>query len=406
MAGRSVLVLGGGVGGLVAANELRRRLDPRDRVVLVEREARYLLQPSLLWLMVGRRRREQIERPLRSLLARGVELIEAEIRAVDPQARQVETEAGVLSADALVVALGAELAPDAMAGYRDAALNFFFPEGAAACSRALGSFRGGRVVVAVSALPYKCPAAPYEAALLLDDELRRRGLREASQIDLFTPEPAPMPVAGPVMGAAVVGLLEAKGIRFHPKSPIERFEPTTAELVLADGTRAGYDLLAAVPPHHAPAALCGSGLTNEAGWVPVDRSTLQTAHERVHAVGDITTITLTNGKPLPKAGVFAHAQALVVAREIAATFAGIWAPAGFDGTGFCWVETGAGQAAFAAGDFYAEPDPTLDLRQPGRVWHAGKVLFERSWIGGRLERRLARAGLIAGGRLAGFRVTL
>jgi len=406
MAGRTVLVLGGGVGGLTAANELRRRLDPRDRVVLVERESRHLFQPSLLWLMVGRRRREQIEPPLRSLLARGVEVVEAEVRAIDPQARRVETATGVLSADALVIALGAELAPDAVPGYRDAALNFFSPEGAAACSRALQSFRGGRVIVAVSALPYKCPAAPYEAALLLDDELRRRGLREASQIDLYTPEPQPMPVAGPVMGDAVTGLLEANGIRFHPKSPIERFEPATAELVLADGTRTEYDLLAAVPPHKAPAAVSGSGLTNEAGWVPVDRRTLETTHERVYAVGDMTTITLANGKPLPKAGAFAHAQALVVAREIAATFAGRPAPAGFDGMGFCWVETGAGQAAFAAGNFYAEPDPTLDLRKAGRMWHAGKVLFERSWTGGPLERRLARAGLIAGGRLAGFRVTL
>ena len=406
MAGRSVLVLGGGVGGLVAANELRRRLSPRDRVMLVEREARHLFQPSLLWLMVGRRRREQIGRPVRSLLARGVELVETDVRAIAPQARRVETAAGVFSADALVVALGAELAPDAVAGYRDAALNIFSPEGAAACARALESFRGGRVVVAVSALPYKCPAAPYEAALLLDDELRRRGLREASQIDLFTPEPQPMPVAGPAMGRAVAGLLEVKGIRFHPRSPIERFEPAAAELVLADGTRAGYELLAAVPPHRPPAAVRGSGLANEAGWVPVERGTLQTGHDRVYAVGDATSITLTNGKPLPKAGVFAHAQALVVAREIAATFSGTPAPAGFDGRGFCWVETGAGRAAFAAGNFFAEPDPTLDLRQAGRVWHAGKVLFERSWIGAPLERRLARAGLIAGGRLAGFRVTL
>jgi sulfide:quinone oxidoreductase len=262
------------------------------------------------------------------------------------------------------------------------------------------------VVVAVSALPYKCPAAPYEAALLLDDELRRRGLRGASQIDLFTPEPQPMPVAGPKMGAAVVGLLEAKGIRFHPKHPIERFEPATAELVLVDGTRVGYDLLAAVPPHRAPAAVRGSDLANEAGWVPVDRSTLQTAHDRVYAVGDVTMITLANGKPLPKAGAFAHAEALVVAREIAGAFAGTPVPAGFDGVGFCWVETGAGRAAFAEGNFFAEPDPTLDLRQARRAWHAGKVLFERSWMGKPLERRLARAGLIAGGRLAGFRVTL
>jgi sulfide:quinone oxidoreductase len=405
MAGRTVLVLGGGVGGLTAANELRRRLDPRDRVVLVERESRHLFQPSLLWLMVGRRRREQIERPVRSLLARGVEVVEAEVRSVDPHARRVETATGVLSADALVIALGAELAPDAVPGYRDAALNFFSPEGAAACSVALESFRGGRVVVAVSALPYKCPAAPFEAALLLHDELRRRGVREASQIDVYTPEPQPMPVAGTVMGSAVVALLEAKGIRFHAKSPVDRFEPATAELVLGDGTRAGYDLMAAVPPHRAPSALRESGLTNEAGWVPVDRSTLQTVHERIYAIGDVTTITLANGKPLPKAGAFAHAQALVVAREIAAIFAGRQATPGFDGLGFCWVETGAGRAAFAVGDFFAEPDPALDLRRPGRAWHAGKVLFERAWIGGPVERRLAHAGLLVGSRLAGLRVT-
>ncbi|MEO6060281.1 MAG: hypothetical protein ABIQ05_09990, partial [Candidatus Limnocylindria bacterium] len=111
-------------------------------------------------------------------------------------------------------------------------------------------------------------------------------------------------------------------------------------------------------------------------------------------------------KPLPRAGVFAHAQALVVAREIAANFAGRAAPAGFDGMGFCWVEAGAGRAAFAVGDFYAEPDPALDLRPPGRMWHAGKVVFERSWIGSPLQRRIGRIGLIAGGRLAGFRVEL
>ena len=169
MAPRTVLILGGGVGGLVTANELRRWLDPADRVVVVERERRHLFQPSLLWLMVGRRRRDQIERSLRQLLAPGVELVEAEVRSIDPSARRVETTAGALVGDALVVALGAEPDRDAIAGYREAALDFFSPEGAAATAQALGAFRGGRVVVAVAALPYKCPAAPYEAALLLDD---------------------------------------------------------------------------------------------------------------------------------------------------------------------------------------------------------------------------------------------
>ena len=152
----------------------------------------------------------------------------------------------------------------------------------------------------VAALPYKCPAAPYEAALLLDDELRRRGIREHSEIDVYSPEPAPMPVAGPVMGAAVVDLMGAKGIRFHPGSRVERFEPGSREIVFADGSRAGYDLLAGVPPHRAPAVVRESPLVGDAGWIPVDRASLETRHPGVYAIGDVTTITLANGKPLPR----------------------------------------------------------------------------------------------------------
>jgi len=406
MAGRTVLILGGGVGGLVTAHELRRLVDPADRVVVIERERRHLFQPSLLWLMVGRRRRDQIERPLRELLASGVELVEAEVSSIDGATRRVGTTAGVFTGDALVVALGAEPDRDAVPGYREAALDFFSPEGAAACAHALDGFKGGRVVVTVAALPYKCPAAPYEAALLLDDELRRRGLRERSEIDVYSPEPAPMPVAGPAMGAAVIGLLEAKGIRFHPGTRVDRFEPASQEVVLADGSRVGYDLLAGVPPHRAPAVVRESSLVSDNGWIIVDRGTLETGHERVHAIGDVTAITLANGKPLPRAGVFAHGEGLVVARRIAATLAGRPARDAFDGVGYCWVESGEGRAAFATGSFFAEPDPTLDLRPPGRSLHLGKILFERSWIGGRIERRLARAGLWVGSRMVGVKATV
>src|SRR3990172_8495421 len=156
MTSRTVLVLGGGVGGLVTANELRRDLDPADRVVVIERERRHLFQPSLLWLMGGRRRRDQIERPLRELLAPGVELVEAEVRSIDPVARRVETTAGVLEGDALVIALGAEPDRNAVPGYREAVLDFFSPDGAAACAGALETFGGGRVVVAGGAPPHHC----------------------------------------------------------------------------------------------------------------------------------------------------------------------------------------------------------------------------------------------------------
>lgn len=400
MAGRTAVVLGGGVGGLTAANELRSLLGAEHRVVLVERERDHLFAPSLLWLMVGDRRREQVARPLSGLAHRGVELLHGDVTRLDPERRTVIVGERELGYDALVVALGAELAPETFPGYSDVAYDFFDLAGAARLAEALRAYPGGRTVVAVTKLPYKCPAAPYEAALLIDDALRRRGVRTRSEVVVFTPEPQPMPVAGPVLGAAVSELLAGRGIALRTDRTLASIDPAAHELVFTDGVRERFDLLAAVPPHRSPDVVRRSPIANENGWIPVDARTLRTRSEGVYAVGDVTTITLENGKPLPKAGVFAHGEARVVARQIAASFGG--APTTtFDGKGYCWVETGGGRAAFAEGNFYASPAPAIRLRAPGAHWHLGKVLFERSWIGGGLERALAAAALRVGARATG-----
>lgn len=205
---------------------------------------------------------------------------------IDPERKAVLAGDRELRYDALVVALGAALAPETFPGYAEAAHDFFDLDGAAALAEALRTLDDGRVVVAIPGLPYKCPAAPYEAALLVDAVLRRRGLRERSEVAVFTPEPQPMPVAGPAMGMAVSGL------------------------VFADGARERFDLLAAVPPHRAPEAVRRSPLANEQGWITVDPTSLRTRYADTYAVGDVTQIVLANGKPLPKAGVFAHGEAL------------------------------------------------------------------------------------------------
>ena len=394
----TVLVLGGGIGGAAAANALRTRLGERHRIVVVDRDAEQVFAPSLLWLMVGQRRQAAISRPLVKLLRPGIDVVRSHVHELDPIARRVVTDAGELTGDAVVIALGAELAPEAVPGYADAAHDFFTLEGAGRFASALARFEGGRVVVAVSGLPFKCPAAPYEAAFLIDADLRRRGLRDRSAIELHTPEPAPMPVAGPVLGRAVVDLLAERGIGYFPGHPVEAYDGTARQIRFTDGSVAGYDLLAAVPPHRPPAAVAGSSLTDPRGWIPVDRGTLETSAPDVFAIGDVTAITLANGKLLPKAGVFAHAEAHVVAAQIASRLEG--GPADqFDGQGYCWVELGGGVAGFAAGDFYATPDPAVVLRRPGRPWHAGKVLFERYWLSRGLEHELAGAGLRLGSAL-------
>ena len=379
MPGKTIVVLGGGTGGLVVARRLARERGGH-RIVLVEREPVYRFAPSFLWVMSGARRPEQLTADLRRLGRRGVELVQAEVQTIEPDTGRVGTSTGSVPYDRLVVALGAELAPDALPGFAEAAHNVYTLEGAAGAGRALEAFAGGRVVVLVSRLPYKCPAAPYETALLAEALLRRRGIRSRTSIDVYTPEPFPMPTAGPVLGEALRGILEQRGISFHPGKSAERIEPETRELVLEDGERVGYDLLLGIPPHRPPMPVRGSGLAAENGFVAVDRATLATTAEGVFAIGDVTTIPIAGGKFLPKAGVFAHGQAEVVARRIAAELRGRAPSDAFEGKGACFVEMGGGVAAYASGDFYAENEPQVRLRRPGRHWHLAKVAFERYWL--------------------------
>ena len=246
-----VVVLGGGTGGLVAAHRLRRELPREDRVVLVERDVVYRFAPSFLWVLTGQRRPEQLSADLRRVTRRGIELVTADALGIDTHAGQVETSRGTIAYDRLVIALGAELAPEVVPGFAEAALTPYTLEGALECARALATFEGGRVAVLVSRLPYKCPAAPYETAFLTEAQLRKRGVR--ASVDVYSPEPYPMPTAGPVLGEALRGMLERRGIGFHPGRDIERIEADARELVFGDGEHVPFDLLLGVPPHRAPA---------------------------------------------------------------------------------------------------------------------------------------------------------
>jgi sulfide:quinone oxidoreductase len=379
-ASKTVLVLGGGVGGLVAANRLRERLSRDQRVVLVDRERQHVFQPSLLWLAVGQRTPDEIQRPLDRLQRKGIEVVTGDISAIEPAARTIEVDGRQISGDAMIISLGAVLAPDAIPGLADSGHNLYTLEGAAAFRDAVASFRGGRIVVLTAAPAYKCPAAPYEAAMLIEAAIRRRQRRDKTQIDLYAAEPGPMGVAGPDVSAAVRHMVEAKGIRYHPEHQVTTVDSTARNLSFANGATAEFDLLVFVPPHRAPKVVRDAGLTNESGWIPVNRNSLETRIPGVFAIGDVVSVPLSIGKPLPKAGVFAHRQAEVVSENIAVTWSGSAPRRTFDGHGECFVETGDGKAGFGAGNFYGEPAPQVALRRPSRWWHWGKVLYEKRWL--------------------------
>ena len=377
---RTILILGGGVGGVVAAVTLRRALPGSHRIVLVDRRKDHLFAPSLLWLMTGRRTPSQIVRPLGQLQSRGIEVIQGAVESIDHRNRVVSVNGQSIKADHLVIALGAELAPEDVPGLAEAGHTFYTQEGAQRLHQNLLGIHQGRVVVLTATPAYKCPAAPYEAAMLIEGELRRLGVRDRCRIDLYAAEPGPMGVAGPSVTAAVRGLVEAKGIAFHPEHQVTSVDPDKKRLEFSNGSTAAFDLLAYVPPHRAPQVVREAGLLNEAGWIPVDRQTLRTRFEEVYAIGDITSIPLAMGKPLPKAGVFAHRQAEVVARNLAASILGSHAFNAFDGFGKCFVETGDGKAGIGAGNFYGEPVPEVQLKGPSRYWRWAKVAFEKWWF--------------------------
>ncbi len=379
MAGKTVVILGGGVGGLVAANRLRRLLNREHRVVLVDRSPWHSFAPSFLWVMLGRTDPRRITRDLRSLDRKGIDFQASEVTSLDLVNKKVRLEQDDISYDYLVVSLGAQYSSQEIPGLAKA-WSYYHLEGAEGLREELPKFQAGRIAIVVSSLPYKCPAAPYEGALLLDYYFRLRGTRGDVEVRVFTPEPYPLPVAGEAVGQAVVDILAGREIWFSPGSRLKRVDHEAKKLEFEDGTDAPFDLLIATPVHKVPDVVRAAGLAQEGGWVSVDRETLATQFEGVYAIGDVAAVPLAKGKMLPKAGVFAHAEAEVVARNIASEIAGGQPHWAFGGRGSCFLETGYGKAAYATGNFFAEPDPAVSMRQPSFLWHWAKIGFERMWL--------------------------
>jgi sulfide:quinone oxidoreductase len=379
VAGKTIVVLGGGVGGLVAANRLRQLLPRQHRVLLIDRSAIHAFAPAFTWVMTGEQRPARIVGDLRHLQRKGIEVVLAEVTALDVERRRVYLGDQGYVYDYLVLSPGVEYSTGDIPGLGQA-WTFYSLDGAEALAEELAKLQEGRIVILIPSVPYKCPAAPYEGALLLDYYFRRRGRRHSVEIAIFTPEPYPLPVAGPSVGEQVLEMLDRRGIRFTPGARVRAVDQEGRRISFADGSEAPFDLLIGVPVHGAPRLVREAGLVGPSGWIEPDPYTLTTAWEGVYALGDVTHIPLAHGLPLPKAGVFAHGEAETVARNIAAEIEGSPQRWAFDGHGQCFLETGYGRAALVQGDFFAEPAPRVELRRPGRFWHLVKAGFARWWL--------------------------
>jgi len=377
---KRVLILGGGFGGIAAARRLKQKLDSNDEVILVDRRDYFMVGFRKTWALVGESPLEEGQRPLDCLSSLGIRVMHDPVTRINPAERTAWMSDQRISADALIVALGAELAPDLIPGLAQYAFNVYDPNDVPRAAQALIDFQGGKLIIGIFGVPYKCSPAPYEMALLISESLKRRGVK--ANIEAFTPQPMSLPIIGQVGCDLIESRLADQGITFLPNHKATAVEP--GEVVFANERRS-FDLLFGVPPHRPPAVVRESGLVGDSGWVSVNPRTLETPFAGVYAIGDVVQIAMADGKPLPKAGVFAEAMGETVAERIAATFAGQEPETTFEGEGGCYLEVGAGQAMMVKGHFLAEPRPEVELTEASPQYLAEKRTFEsqrlQTWFG-------------------------
>lgn len=329
-----VLVLGAGFGGLELSATLSEQLGDEVEVVLIDRAEGFVFGFSKLDVMFGRNGETEVFHPYAHIVKPGVRFVRADISSIDPATRSVETSAGRFEGDVMVVALGADLDASDTPGLMEGGYEFYTPEGAFALRHVLERFEGGRVIVAVTSTPFKCPPAPSETVLLMHDYLMDRGIRDSSSIALVMPLGAPIPPS-PAASAALLSAFAERGISWHPDSLVERIDPDRRVALLSDGSSMEFDLFLGIPRHRVPRVVEESGLA-VGGWIPVDPLTLETRFAGVYAVGDVNSVGT------PKAGVFSEGQASVVAAELVArTRSDSEATPTYDGRGICYLEFGA-----------------------------------------------------------------
>ena len=373
-----VLILGGGVGGTLTANLLARQLGDRiDRgevmVTVVDATGDHVYQPGFMYIALGGERASKLKRPERSLLDKRVHLQVGEVTALDAERRSVTLADGrTLAYDQLVLATGSRIVPEAIEHFATEAEHFYSAQAAEELRAALDRFTGGRIVIGIAGMPYKCPPAPLEVAFLIEAELRERGLREKTTIDYCSPIGRAFTIES--VSDMATPILAQKGIELHVFFNVEAIDPERKVVLSLEGEELPYDLLILVPPHKGQQFLIDAGLAPApGGWLPTDRATLQVGGRLgVFALGDATDL------PLSKAGSTAHFEAPVVVERIVAAIEGRAVDhrhGDYLGKVMCFFEIGDGKGTLLQFDYEHPPRPP----KPNRAWHLGKIVFNKTY---------------------------
>lgn len=368
-----VLILGGGFGGAAAAAALRR-LAPDHETVLVERQLESYLCGVNPAVIVGSA--DPLFRSIAELADLGIDWIHAEVENLNLDERVVVTSSGDVTWDHLVIALGVSYDWEAVPGSGER-YSFYDRESALRLRSRLEDFDGGSIVIGIGGRPYRCPPAPFEAALMIDDYLREKGARDRSSITVAIPEPAPLGVGGPEVSARIRGILDKAGIEL--RTGVRATAVRSDSIEFSDGVSLKADISIIVPVHRLPPVVEASGLAGDKPFVPVDRETLETVVSNVYAIGDVNGIPVGENAAIPKAGVFASGQGRHVAEVIGAKLGVCADPGAYDGVGHCFLMLGYDTGAQVGGAFLAPDGPEVDLDEPSKAGRQAKDQWEAAW---------------------------
>ncbi len=372
-----VVILGGGFGGLSVANELRNTLSASEvKITIIDKKDWFMVGFAKLWIINGTRTFENSIGHLNELKKKEINFIRDEILSIEIKDKNVKTTSQQISFDFLVIAMGAKLAPEKISGLEKNGFNLYDHNHLLKIRESLENIKSGKIAICIMDIPYKCPPAPFEASLLIDSMLRKRGIRNSVQIDFYSPAPITLPVAGPKVSEQILELINSEQIVFHKSSKIKSVKPK--KLIFEDG-ECDFDLLIAIPPHIAPKVIYDSGLAKEPGFIPIGRD-CTTSFENVFAVGDVTTLIVTENMVVPKAGIFAEGEGITVAQKIVSKIQSIKESILFDGKGECFVESGRNTASIIEVDMFSQPKSSVNLTDSTSDNLLKKIQFEKERI--------------------------
>lgn len=370
---KQILILGGGFGGLAAANELRTHLPTDIKITIIDKKDYFMMDLVKLWIIKGTRQFETSKHPLVTVTKKGIEFVNEQVTTINTQQKTVKTTTREFSYDYLIIALGVELAPEKIPGLKANAMVLYDIEDVPMIRQKILQMKQGRIVFVITGMPYKCPPAPFEAALIINSMLKEIKARNSISIDFYSLAPITLPAAGPEVSKQLLDILESEKINFHGNKKTVSVEPNLIKF--EDGSAEKFDLLIAVPPHKSPKVIYDAGLAPQDQFISVKRD-CRTPFEGVYAIGDVTNMAVTDKIAVPKAGIFAEGEGIAVAHDIIAQIKKQPTTSIFEGKGGCFVEMG-NTAGYVYVDMFAQPNPITRLDKPAEEHMQEKEIFEK-----------------------------